>query len=169
MCDDKLLIRHAYSGWPGCTHDARVFRNSSLSEMINTGDRIAPNMYIIADSAYPLTERLITPFKDNGRLNFDQRRFNRVISSSRQCVERCIGHMKGRFRRIREIPLHEPEEIVETIIAACILSNMCVLEDADIDQFVILDQDNHPNHYQNIYNNQRDGICRRVQLMHHLQ
>src|SRR5215469_13204116 len=31
VCDDQKRIRHIYTGWPGCTHDARVFENSPLA------------------------------------------------------------------------------------------------------------------------------------------
>ena len=31
VCDDWKRIRHIYTGWPGCAHDARVFENSPLA------------------------------------------------------------------------------------------------------------------------------------------
>ncbi|XP_070564609.1 uncharacterized protein [Ptychodera flava] len=36
IVDDHLLITNAYTGWPGCTHDARVLRNSSVFTGIET-------------------------------------------------------------------------------------------------------------------------------------
>lgn len=71
-----MLIRDIYTGWPGSTHDARVLRNSNLYTNANRGNYLNANKYILADSAYPLKMWLITPFKDNGRLNAQQRRFN---------------------------------------------------------------------------------------------
>ena len=88
MSDHNLLIRQAFTGWPGCAHDARVLRNSSLYELAESGRYIRPDMFLLADSAYPLKSWLITPFKDNGHLNARQRQFNRVLSSIRQVVER---------------------------------------------------------------------------------
>ena len=41
---------------------------------------------------------LITPYRDNGHLTRQQRRFNTVLSSLRQKVERAIGLLKGRWR-----------------------------------------------------------------------
>jgi predicted DNA-binding protein YlxM (UPF0122 family) len=38
ICDDKMMIRDAYVGWPGCAHDARVFRNSPISEALHNDD-----------------------------------------------------------------------------------------------------------------------------------
>lgn len=49
-----MVIRHAYTGWPGCTHDARVLRNSSLFEDGEQGNAIGQRNFIIADNAYPL-------------------------------------------------------------------------------------------------------------------
>lgn len=109
------MIRHAFTGWPGSTHDARVLRNSSLYNLGENSNKIAQDMYLLADSAYPLREWIITPFRDNGRLNQGQRRFNRALSSARQIVERCIGLLKGRFRRVREISLHLLLDIIQNI------------------------------------------------------
>lgn len=157
-----------YTGWPGCTHDARVLRNSSLFTNAEMGGLIAPNKVIVADSAYPLKQWLVTPFKDNGHLNILQRRFNRVLSSGRQTVERAIGHLKGRFRRLQEISAREPHQIACFIMCGCILHNMCIIHHEDIDDFIDGNGVNHPNNYQNIFQNARDGIQRRQQLMNAL-
>lgn len=131
--------------------------------------KIAPNKFILADSAYPLKQWLITPFKDTGRLTVLQRRFNRVLSGSRQSVERCIGHLKGRFRRLREITLHDPEEIVENIVCGCILHNLCILNNDLIEQYIDeAQEDGHPNNYPNISHNAVNGGLRRQQLMNNL-
>lgn len=160
-----MLIRDAYTGWPGCTHDARVLRNSSLFDKAENGQCIVQGNFIIADSAYPLRNWLMTPFRDNGRLNAQQRRFNQMLSSARQIVERVYGHLKGRFRRLREITVRKLTRIVSLIISGCILHNLCVLHHDDVEAFIDNDDDGHPNAYPNIYVDGRDGVLCRQQLM----
>ena len=38
IVDDLLVIRDTYVGWPGSTHDARVFRNSPVSRSMVIGE-----------------------------------------------------------------------------------------------------------------------------------
>ncbi|XP_070548887.1 putative nuclease HARBI1 [Ptychodera flava] len=171
IVDDNLLITNAYTGWPGCTHDARVLRNSSLSTRMETNEMMmAPGTYIIGDSAYPLRDWLITPFRDNGFLTIQQRRFNRAISSCRQSVERSIGHLKGRVRRLRELPMHDPEYVCETVIAGCIIHNLCIIHQDDVENYIDLDPQyiDDPNQYPNIHINAPGGVARRQQLMNAL-
>lgn len=168
VCDHRMLIRHMYTGWPGCTHDARVLRNSSLQDILERGD-LDQGSYIIADSAYPLRENLITPFKDNGHLNARQRRFNKALSAARQVVERCIGHLKGRFRRLRDITVHDINDVISDITSGCILSNLCILDGENIDQYILPpDANDHPNMYANIYHDRVNGVVRRQQLVNGL-
>jgi hypothetical protein len=47
VCDDRKKIRYIYLGWPGCTHDARVFNNSTLS--IKANDFFSHHSYLLAD------------------------------------------------------------------------------------------------------------------------
>lgn len=118
------------------------------------------NKYIIADSAYPSKAWLITPFKDNGRLNINQRRITRVLSSARQVVERAIGHLKQRFRRLQEITVHDSEKIIKTIVSGCILHH------DGVEDFLTIDPNNgNPNNYPNVYPDGRDGIQKRQQLV----
>lgn len=123
---------------------------------------------IIADSAYPLMNWLMTPFiihHDNGRLNAQQRRFNQMLSLARQIVERVYGHLKGRFRRLREITVRKLSRIVSLIISGCILHNLCVLHHDEVKAFIDNDDDRHPNANPNIFVDGRDGALFRQQLM----
>lgn len=94
-----------------------------------------------------------------------ERPFNRVLSSGRQVVERCIGHLKGRFRRLREIPVHKPEDIVSIIVSGCILHNLCIIHKDDVENFIEEDGNGHPNNYPNLFRNDVNGINRRLQIM----
>lgn len=49
VCDDTLLIRDIYTGWPGSTHDVRVFRNSELFAKAEAGNCLDIDKIIIAD------------------------------------------------------------------------------------------------------------------------
>ncbi|XP_062576261.1 putative nuclease HARBI1 [Saccostrea cucullata] len=53
IVDHMLLITDSFVGWPGCTHDSRVFRNSPIYEELENA-MLNPNIFIIGDSAYPL-------------------------------------------------------------------------------------------------------------------
>lgn len=141
----------------------KVLRNSNLFTNADRGNYLDGNKYIIADSAYPHKMWLITPFKYNGRLNAQQRRFNKVLSSARQVVERSNGHLKKRFRRLTEVTIHYPEEIVKTIVSGCILHNLCIIHEDSVEDFVEINDDGHPNHFPNMYIDGQDGMLRRQQ------
>ena len=57
--------------------------------------------HIIADGAYPFRRWLLTPYRDNGHLNEQEKRYNRYLSSCRVVVERSFAVLKGRFRRLQ--------------------------------------------------------------------
>lgn len=159
--DRDMIIINAYTGWPGCVHDARVLRYSSL--FAEAGQLFAQNHHILADNAYPLQNWLITPFKNFGKLTRLQLSFNIRLSSVRQTVERAFGHLKGRFRRLREIPLHNSEDICKRVYTGCILHNMCILHKDDVVNYVENDNNNDPNACQNVFQNWHIGVLRQLE------
>ncbi|XP_021356099.1 uncharacterized protein LOC110452102 [Mizuhopecten yessoensis] len=127
VVNQDLMLIHAYTGWPGATHNARVYSNSAFP--CDAQRLFLPNHYLLADSAFPLSDNIVTSFRQ--RLNSNVR-FNKVVSSVGQSVERDIGHMKGRFRRLREITLSDPSDICAMIMAGCILHNLCIVNEPDV-------------------------------------
>ena len=60
-------------------------RNPPLYNAIQAGG-IDGDKFIIGDSAYPLSNHMVVPFRDNGHLTVDQRQYNTIVSSQRQAV-----------------------------------------------------------------------------------
>ena len=51
VVDDNLVILDAYVGWPGCCHDARVFRNSPLFHRLphDDGTMLGEDYFVIGE------------------------------------------------------------------------------------------------------------------------
>ncbi len=48
-------------------HDSRIYKNSNLSKVLRRQLENSP-YHLLADTAYPLGERILVPFKNNRRL-----------------------------------------------------------------------------------------------------
>ena len=165
VVDDRMLIINSYTGWPGSVHDARVLRNSDLFHKAEMGQLFEQGNFLVGDSAYPLKAWLTTPFRNYPNLTAQQRLFNRRITSMRQTVERAIGHLKGRFRRLKQVHLYNVRAISKVIHAGCILHNLCILADDEVDTYIEQDEDNHPNDYLRMDLNENAGTQLRNNLV----
>ncbi len=83
---------------PGSWHDAWVLRTSHLWESFEEQNRLPfPTACLLADSAYPLRNWLITPVagqEDNRQVQ----RFCSAHARPRATIERAIGVFESRFR-----------------------------------------------------------------------
>lgn len=85
---------------------------------------------------------LLSPFKNNGHLTAVQIRYNEKHSGTRQVIERALGLLKGRWRRLKCLEMEAVEEIPSVVSAGCVLHNFCLLADeGDIKQFFDDDSD----------------------------
>ena len=128
VCREDLRFTDIYVGWPGKVHDARVFRNSPLYA---DGHVKCGGGHILADSAYPNIDWVLTPFRDNGQLTPSQTCFNIVHSSARSAIERAFGLLKGRFTRLKFVDQRNIPTILDTICTACVLHYNCILNEDD--------------------------------------
>ena len=61
VCDDNRKVIYYTAGWPGSTHDNRVFRNCNLFN--NHGDYFSKYEYLLGDSAYSSSAVMVQSFK----------------------------------------------------------------------------------------------------------
>ncbi|XP_011687486.1 PREDICTED: putative nuclease HARBI1 [Wasmannia auropunctata] len=144
VCTQKLLFTSVLVGHAGSVHDARVLRNSQISDYMEQPNIYFPNeSYLVGDAAYPIHLNLMVPFKNNGYLTQNQNNFNWCLHAARTAIERAFGVLKTRWRRLLDrLSLVDLEKIPEYILATFVLHNICILNNdlMDIDENIVENQ-----------------------------
>ena len=138
VCDDRGRVIYYNAGWPGSTHDNRVFRNSNL--FVKRGEYFSHQEYLLGDSAYSSSTVMVQSFKkeaSNAELEPDKEFFNTRLAQIRIKSEHCIGILKGRFRCMKRCNIKlrssksEVKEMVDLIGACIIMHNLLIKYDED--------------------------------------
>ena len=150
--DHKKRFIEVTVGWPGSVADGRVFSNSFFKTNLEwlLGDlpsvpvatRISSTSretqyenvpaFILADSAYPSTSRVVPTFKNNEcNRDRDIKKLNTKLASIRYCIEHAFGVCKGRFRLLNR-PLECAKE--DVIRASYLITAIFVLHNFLIDE-----------------------------------
>ena len=105
---------------------------SSPSLLIN---RVETRPLLVGDSAYPLRTWLIKPYADraNEILTAMQKKFNIKLCAARSAVERAFGKMKTRWRIPNKKNEQRLDSICRTVLAICVLHNLCITLDDEFD------------------------------------
>jgi len=135
VVDSDGRFMHVSTGYPGSIHDSRMLRMSSLyrdianervlhspTKRIN-GREIKP--LLLGDPAYKLKTWLMKPYTQTGVLSASQMNYNKKLSSLRVNVEQAFGMLKGRWRCLQDTLNEDVSRIPTTIIACCVLHNIC--------------------------------------------
>lgn len=106
-------------------HDARILQMSFIYKEQYLHQVCGSKYHILADSAYPLEENIITPFKDHDSLAYNEKQFNKRHSKTRVVIENTFGLLKGRFRQLLKLDFALTEKDSNFVLACCVLHNMC--------------------------------------------
>jgi hypothetical protein len=172
--DHIPIFTDIYVGWPGSVSDARVWRNSPLKRKL---DEISANPnsdplfklsggHLLGDGGYPLSEHMLVPFKDNGRLLHKHRRYNKRHSGTRMRVEQSFGVLKNKWRVLELLKYKSIQLDCKVVTACCILHNFVMLEGVPIN-----DQAYDPNlqdTHNTVLNGSNTGQTKRQCIMDHL-
>ncbi|KAG3113212.1 hypothetical protein PI124_g17673 [Phytophthora idaei] len=60
-CDGRAKVTYALTGWPGCTHDDRVWSNSRICR--SPESFFSQSEYLLTDSAFRASRYVVSPFK----------------------------------------------------------------------------------------------------------
>ena len=138
ICKDKICF---YYRWPGRAHDSHVWHKSPLYEELPDlcyyveGLCIDETFHLIGDSAYPLSNYLLVPFKKQNNLTDKEKKFNTHLASKRSVIEHAFGLLGIRFPRLTHLRCRSNDKRIVHVVAACVLHNWCLLED-DADESV---------------------------------
>ncbi|CAG2187279.1 unnamed protein product [Mytilus edulis] len=164
-CRDKVIsalasIKDKYICWP---LDAASQANVSQKFEDKKG---FPGVIgaIDGDGAYPIKKWLLTPYRDTGNLNAEQRRFNYVHSSTRTVIERAFGILKGRFKKLQFIEVKKIQSACDVITACCVLQNFCIMFGDTGEDFIDDAQNQELNTCNNQPLNDVDGLSKRDRI-----
>ena len=103
VCDDNALIWDYVVGWPGSTHDNRVWSNMDLC--LGSHKYFASQEYVLGDSAFQPSHVMIPVFKKPSGAILERRKefFNERLAKPKVKSEHCIGVLKGRFPFLKNI------------------------------------------------------------------
>ena len=125
------------------------------------------NSHLIGSSAYPLKTLVLTSYPGNDRLTRRQKRYNFVHSSTKMVME-AVGLLNGRFRRLKtQMAVDKIEDAPVMIVAACVLHNICLINDEDDIEDLMDNNSNDDDHDNDNYNN-GDAEDKRNQVMRNL-
>ena len=108
-------------GWPGSTHDARVWTRSQVRRFIERQKRFL----VAGDTGYPVSENLVKPYSTNEAGNDRTKRlFNKRLSGLRTVMSECLfGVWKRRFPILKNLRT-DFSLSQRIVVATAILQNM---------------------------------------------
>ncbi|XP_037931684.1 protein ALP1-like [Teleopsis dalmanni] len=156
ICDENRKFISIFVGHPGSCHDSWVLQNSPIYMRLPSK---CGEYYLLADSAYPCTQHIITPYKDNGRLTRAQNNFNRKLGSGRILIENAFGILKQRFRQL----------LCHFIRVCCVLHYLANGNDLEFTFSEQSEEDNDVNNQIPFRSSiVRDSICNELQTQNNL-
>ncbi|XP_012270290.1 protein ANTAGONIST OF LIKE HETEROCHROMATIN PROTEIN 1 [Orussus abietinus] len=142
ICDHQARFIDCYVGLPGRMHDARVFRSSPIFRRLTNRNNplLSKDEHLIGDSAYPLMQNLLTPFRDTEQLTRAQVHYNTRFGSIRSIIELAFGHLTWKMRRLKYLDITDFDLGNNIIAAACVLHNY-IIDNDDLHDCDVIDTD----------------------------
>ncbi|CAH1981438.1 unnamed protein product [Acanthoscelides obtectus] len=144
ICDDNLKILSLNANFPGSNHDSYIWRHTRVRQYLlqqYLQNRLRGS-WLIGDSGYMLEPFLMIPFI-NPLDGSPESRYNHCHIRARNCVERCIGVWKCRFRACLQerTAKYSPSFVGSLVNAKAALHNLCIRFNVPLLEAPLLEND----------------------------
>ncbi|POW06436.1 hypothetical protein PSTT_08985 [Puccinia striiformis] len=100
VCDCDKYITSFLTGWPGSCGDSKVYKRMQLH--VNSSEYFDEGQYLLADSAYELTNTVIPSYKSPASNSSINTEFNYCVAKARVRNEHTIGILKARWSSLQD-------------------------------------------------------------------
>jgi len=130
MCDSFLRFSFFAVAAPGKEPDQSALDRTNFRTIL---EAIPDFWYIVADAAYSLSNKVLTPFTGSQRDIPENDAFNFFLSQLRIRIEMAFGRLVGKWRVLRQ-PLQQNslQKNINVIMACVRLHNFVINEDMDL-------------------------------------
>lgn len=139
MSNANLEIMDIVAHWRGSTHDSRIFNESRIKQRFEVSEFKGR---LLGDSGYACTNYLFTPVMNPSTQKEEM--YNHAHIRTRNCVERCFGVWKQRFRCLLRGFNTKLEHTKLYIVALAILHNIAMYRQDLLDYIEEEDDGNVP-------------------------
>lgn len=151
VADSNCKFIHISAGCPGSVTHAQMLRDSALSRDIENGlilnapdrviDGVAVKPLLVGNSYFNLRPWLMKPYAQSPSITSSQSTFNEALSSAREKIVQSFGLLRGRWRCLQETLKEDTFRVPTTVIACCVLHNLCIDigDDAPIEPSILQD------------------------------
>ncbi|CAC5395979.1 HARBI1 [Mytilus coruscus] len=126
VCDSYLKFLKIVSQWPGATHDAFIWSNSTVCELFEI--RTISDGWLLGDSGYPVRPWLLT-HRSESHYQKATKLQRGTHMRTRNVVERSFGVLKARFRCINTSAgtlLYSALMCCRIVVAVAVFHNLCI-------------------------------------------
>ncbi|GBG75302.1 hypothetical protein CBR_g19934 [Chara braunii] len=145
VVDHDMRIIDVFVGYPGCVHDQRVLRNSSLirraesGEIFNADPIVLPGGvrttgHLLGDNGYAPRTWIVVPYGGSEQAG-DVALFDTRQKITRGVMERAFGRLKGMWRLFLRHHKTNMNNLLQQFVVVCIIHNLLLEAGVAFDKF----------------------------------